>query len=201
MSTIKLQITEYFSSDAALKTANELLLKSGISTTTLVLAWAKIARLCLQTGRHMSRKLMVNGISKVVEIDERIFNSPGFESMQAVGMIKLAESETAPSVLGDEHYEQWYQSYPYRDVNGKSIKIRGKSKIRFHNEIRSQETFEALMNATNTYSQMCNKKPRDAERFLLNSFWKEYCFDVSSASSKQKNALSEEDLDSLMNAN
>jgi hypothetical protein len=174
MSNVTVQLTPDFTNDDKLKEAQALLIRRNIPISYLLTAWSKCAKMSLRSGKYYARVPKIKELSTLVEIDERIYNSPGFEAMKAVGMIKLAESDTAPSVLGDEHYEQWYNAYPARNVNEKNIKVRGKSKIRFHNQIRTPEDFGQLMNATRNYISLSGKLVKDPERFLANDFWKEY---------------------------
>ncbi len=165
---MKVEITDKFHDNDSIALAY----KKADSPNGFMLIWCTIAKRMLQTGTHMTRAPKINAVSKIIEVGNLV-ESASFKAMEEVGMVVVTESD-APVTLGEDKYEEWIAAYPYRDVNGKKVKVRGKSKLRFHNQIRSEETFSQLMNATYNYAGMCNSFPKDPERFLLKDFWKEY---------------------------
>lgn len=162
------QLTSNFYSDDAIRVAY----KETNSPTGFLTVWSSLAKRVLQSGTPMLKKPELNKVSLLVETDAN--DSPAFKAMMKQGMIKFADEAELPSTVSEAQYEEWYKSYPYRDRGGKKVKIRGKSKVRFFNEIRNDEDFQKLMVATAEYSRLCNKLPKDPERFLKDGFWKEY---------------------------
>jgi hypothetical protein len=164
-------LTSNFYNDESIKTAYRETLKTTNNPLSFMTIWCGLAKRVLQSGQPMLRKPELNKVSLVVETNEQ--DAPAFKAMEAASMLKQT-TELAPSALGEGNYEEWFKSYPYRERKGKKIKVRGASKRRFFNVIRTREDFDLLMKATAQYSSLCNKLPKDPERFLKDDFWREY---------------------------
>jgi hypothetical protein len=192
---MNLEVTPNFVEDKSIREAMLYLSSNGHVTEDLVLAWCKVARMVLKTGKFQLRKKAIKEVSTVVQVDERT-SSVGIDAMLKTDMLRHVEGATN-GVLEDEKFEQFWEAYPKRFVAGKWIKV-GKSnaKKRFAVLIRDEETFQLLMLATKNYSTLCNKLPKDAERFLKENYWKEYIPEQSS----DKRTVTSSDLDSLINA-
>jgi hypothetical protein len=171
---MQLLITDKFYSDQVISQAY----RESLSATKLPLGfltvWCSIAKRLLQSGKPTAKGEKLKELSLIIDARVDDPESPAFKAMEKFGMVKLSETELPPSTVGVDKYEEWYQSYPYRLVNGRKVKVRGKSKVRFFNTIRTDAVFTELMAATSEYTKLCNKLPKDPERFLLNEFWKEY---------------------------
>lgn len=172
---MKIEITDKFHNDSVINKAYS----KASSREVFMFVWCAIAKRMLQSGTHMIQAKKINSVHKIVEIPNTLSDDSETDAntiaiMKELDMIRISDTEVSLYSLGDDKYEEWIAAYPYRDVNGKRVKVRGKSKLRFHNQIRNEQTFNELMNATLNYAQLCNKFPKDPERFLLNDFWKEY---------------------------
>lgn len=187
----QIQITDKFSDDTAIAAAY----RASDSALGFLTVWSTIAKRVLQSGKIGLRGFKIKELSTTVEIGAAN-ETKSFVAMLENSMVKYPETEVVPSTLGDSQYEEWYKAYPYRIVNGRKVKVRGKSKIRFTNSIRNLETFQQLMAATAVYSKMCNKLPKDPERFLKDDFWKEYLPDAVSAMENSATSRSTSALDS-----
>lgn len=94
-----------------------------------------------------------------------------------------------------EAFERWWNSYPKR--NGRKI---GKTAASRMFEKISRKDWSGLKIATEHYAEECNGKPKDAERFLRNDFWREY-LDTPQGSSKQdpsKNLMNREEFKAFL---
>lgn len=195
-----IQLTSNFYSDDSIRVAY----KETNSPTGFLTVWSSLAKRVLQSGTPMLKKPELNKVSLLVETD--VFDSPAFKAMVKQDMIKITNEAELPSTVSEAQYEEWYKSYPYRDRGGKKVRIRGKSKVRFFNEIRTEQDFQELMSATTEYSRLCNKLPKDCERFLKDGFWKEYLPSALPAGNSKapieqdsSQALNSSDLDSMLN--
>lgn len=201
---IKIELTELFSDDITLKEAAKALRETGVALENLILAWCKLGRSAWKTGMYMPKKKLLRDASLVVELDDKIFQEPGYKVMEEKGMIRIADTgETVKSVLSDEKFEEFWKAYPFRDVNGRKVKVgKAQAKRRFNNIIVNEKTFAELMLATQNYSRLCNKFPKDCERFLKDGFWREYASDAelteNAKTAKRANIVTSADLDKLM---
>jgi hypothetical protein len=200
---MQLQITDKFFNDEAISQAYRE--ASGPQKLPLgfLTVWCSVAKRVLQTGQVTPSAKKLKDVSTIIEARPDDTESPAFKALEKHGMILISDTNVVASSLGDAQYEEWFKSYPYRDVNGRKVKVRGKSKVRFFNTIRTEEAFTQLMAATVEYAKLCNGKPKDPERFILNDFWKEY-FSAGSddnsavSTSLAATGLSSEELDKLL---
>jgi len=190
--------TEFYSNESIAK-AYKASLPNSLGFLTV---WSGLAKRVLQSGKPMKRDPKLERVSLVVEVDDAVVNSPAYKAMEVEGMVGIAEEE-APKVLDEEKYEAWFQSYPYRDRNGKKVRIRGKSKVQFFNHIRNEADYKLLMAATREYAKG-NSLPKDPERFFKNDFWKEWipgspavAVTTTTTTSKTE-GLTAEDIDKLL---
>lgn len=177
---MQVELTDKFYSDDAIKIAYRATQQQTKNPLAFISIWCGLAKRALQSGQPKIKKPELNKVSLIVESNEQ--DAPAWKEMEKVGMLKRTD-ELPASVLGESDYETWFQSYPKRDVSGRQVKVRGRSKVRFFNEIRTREDFELLMKATTQYAAMCNKKPKDPERFLKDEFWREYAPELITGSS------------------
>jgi hypothetical protein len=132
-----------------------------------VRVWSVIAKIAFQQGEPMANTIR---IKRKIEVPDYVNIKPLVEK----GLVQTANSV---SKLSAEFFENWWKSYPFRISNGKKIKIgKPKAKKLFDNLITNEEEYKLLLQATQNYSNVCNKLPKDPERFIRGDFWKEYLY-------------------------
>jgi methyltransferase-like protein len=158
-------------------------------SSEFIRVWCSTIKLALQQGE---------GMANIIKIKRRVELPPSynvgsneFKSMVDNGLIQTTDSK---GKLSPEMFEEWWKAYPFRISNGKKIKI-GKAKARklFDNLITTEEEYKELIQATNNYSLICNKLPKDPERFLRSNFWHEYYESDSANNDNITNVVKETD--------
>lgn len=183
-----IELTDKFFDNYAIACA----VKGDFKLEHFILLWSTIAKNAMQQGDAMANTIR---IKRRVELHDGTDKLSTFKSMVDNGLLQTTESK---GKLSPELFEQWWKAYPSRIVNGKKVKVgKPKTKKLFDNLITDKSTFGDLMRATENYSNVCNKLPKDPERWLRANFWKEYLQTESVPISEPNKSVEETDLDSL----
>jgi hypothetical protein len=170
---IKFQITSEFASDDKLKEAQKLLHSQSIPSSNLLVSWNHIAKKIMQTAK-LKPRAPKGEISTVVELDDRVVDSPGVAVLESLDMLKRTNKK--PSTLPPERFETFFSVYPFR-ITESGAKTKGSKREAlkaFSIEIQTEEDFQNLMSAVENYKKICSTKPKDAVRFVRGGFYKEY---------------------------
>lgn len=167
--TVTVEVTPLFYSKQAMSQAA---LLCGGSKETIAFAWCRIE---LERGAGAEVKQRITIKQNKVTLEKRFATTAGFTAMEQAGMIRVTADDSAPSVLTDDDFENFWKAYPARDVQGRKVKgVKSNAKRMFHKYIRTREQFLDLLLATMEYATVSNGFPKDAERFLRNNLWRDY---------------------------
>lgn len=166
--TVNVTVTALFFDRLALQRAvRRVAVGDQHAAASITRAWCRIVMEAGQGAEIGRTKMRLNC---VVKLDADIFNTAGFASLVAEGMI-VATSDDIESEVGDEHFEKFWTGYPKR--NGQRV---GKADARaeFNRNIKTLAQFNQLMLARDNYARTCGDFPKDASRFIKGNRWMEY---------------------------